>query len=416
MKNFFAAVWRMLKSNWLFKIMAIFFAVILWSYVLGVVNPVRERIVEDVTVQSNIEQLEAKGLTVSGNLSEILDSVDVKVEINQSDLKYLNNSNVFAFIDLSSISRTGEHTLRIKVNSSYGEVVDVSQSEITIIVDDLVSKPIPVTVETIGNVADGYHAFEPIITPGDVSITGARVDVEKVVSSVCYIDLDGLTKGTKESVEVILLDIDGNPIDQSLFKGSAPSVIVDLNVLAKKSVPIDTSKTLLGTDELAAGFELSGITIEPQTVEIIGEKSTLDTISSVELMQFSVSGASEDIVTLLDYNLPDGVSLLSEGQVQVYISIKEIIEVKVYEGVPLKTKNLDSGLTATFEQKKVDVTVIAGVNRIALLFKEDIVAYVDLDGLDIGTHTLNIMFDMPEGFLSENVSADISQVTVTISK
>ncbi len=64
----------------------------------------------------------------------------------------------------------------------------------------------------------------------------------------------------------------------------------------------------------------------------------------------------------------------------------------------------------------MDVTVIAGTNQIALLFKEDIVPYVDLDGLDIGTYTIIVKFDMPEGFLDENVSSATKQVTVTISK
>lgn len=417
MKRFFGAIWRMLKSNWLLKIMALFFAVLLWSYVLGVTNPIRERTIEDVSVRyTNVEDLEAKGLAISGSLSEILDTVDARIEVEQSDLKYLSNENVYAYIDLSTINGTGEHTLKITATSSYGQVLDITPHEVTLFVDNLVSRTVPVTVQTIGSVAPGYFAREPILTPGVVPIEGASVDVEKVVSSVCYIDLNGLDEGFSKSIEVVLLDIDGNALDQSMFKGSVPSVIVDLTILAMKTVPIDTSKMLLGVDELAPGYELSDISIEPQTVKILGEKSVLNNITSIELMPFSVSGANEDIVTLLDFKLPDGVALMNEGQVQVYISIKEIIEVKTYEGIAIQAKNLGSGLTALFDPTNVDVTVIAGMNRIALLFKEDIIPYVDLDGLDIGTHTLNVMFDIPEEFLDENISSSIVQITVTILK
>jgi len=396
--------------------MAIFFAVILWSYVLTVENPVRERLIEDVTVRyTNVEDLKAKGLAISGSLSEILNSVDIKVEVHQNDLKYLSNKNIYAYIDLSTINGTGEHIINITATSTYGKVLDISPSEITLFVDNLVNRTIPVTVETTGSVAQGYYAYDPVITPGVVPIEGARVDVEKVVSSVCYIDLDGLNKSYSESVEVVLLDIDGNPLDHTMFTGSVPSVIVDLNILAKKTVPIDTSQMLLGVEELAPGYELSDITVEPETVEILGEKSLLDTISSIELMQYSVSGADEDIVTLLGFKLPDGVSLLGEGQVQVYISIKEIIEVKTYEGIFIQAKNLGSGMSALFEPETVDITIIAGMNQIALLFKEDIIPYVDLDGFEVGTHTLIILFDMPEGFMDENVSSAIIQVNVTIS-
>ena len=101
------------------------------------------------------------------------------------------------------------------------------------------------------------------------------------MSSVCTIDLQGLKEGYSESIEVQLLDADGNILDKDMFTGSIPSVIVDLDVLAKKTVPVDTSDMLLGLEEIAAGYELAEIIVDPQTVEIIGEKSILDNIGFV---------------------------------------------------------------------------------------------------------------------------------------
>ncbi len=417
MKRFFGAAWRMLKKNWLLKIMAIFFAVLLWSYVLGVTNPIRERTIEDISVRfTNVEDLQAKGLAISGSLSELLDTVDARIEIEQTNIKYLNNENVYAYIDLSTINRTGMHTIRITSSSSYGQVLDITPREVTVFVDNLVEKPIPVTAQITGSVAAGYYAADPVIIPDVVLIEGAQVDVEKVVSAVCYIDLTGHTENFRESVDIVLLNENGSAINQNMFKGSVPSVIVEQSIQATKTVPIDISDVLLGADELVAGYELSDISVEPQSVQILGEKSVLDTITSIGLMPFSVSGADKDIITLLDIKLPEGVTLMNEGQVQVYISIIEIVDVKTFEGITVQAKNLDNKLKASFNPTKVDVTVISGVNRLALLFKEDIVPYVDLDGLGVGTHTLNILFDLPEGFLPENVSSATIQITVKITK
>ena len=154
----------------------------------------------------------------------------------------------------------------------------------------------------------------------------------------------------------------------------------------------------------------------PQTVDIIGNKSVLDSIDSVALTPVSVSGTSEDIVRLLDYDLPRGVSLLSEGQAQVYISIKEITDVKTFDRVPVELMNIPKGMSASLDISSIDVSVIAGVNKLDQLFKQDITAYVDLDGLSAGKHTLTIMYTLPEGFDEQSVSSTTKQVVVTLSK
>ena len=417
MKKFFSAVWRIIRSNLLLKIMSVLFAIILWSYVLAETNPLRTREIQNVPVRyTHADELEAKNLAISGSLSDVLDSVNVRVEVRQSDLRYVNNKNIFAEVNLSTITGTGEHTLSITATSTHGEVLSISPSQVTLNIDDLVTRTIPVTVETIGTVPEGYHAMPPVINPPVISITGARVDVEKIISSVCTIDLNGLTEGYVESVEVQLLDIDGNRIDKNLFRGSIPSVIVNLEVLAKKTVPVDISDMLLGQDELAEGYEISNIIIEPETVDIIGTKDILDKIRSVGVVSLSVKGADSDIVALLDFKLPEGVSLLSEDQIEVYVSIKEIAEVRIYENVPIVVKNLTRGLSASLDINDIDVKVIAGVNQLKLLFKEDIVAYVDVDGLTEGTYELTISYTLPDGFANKNVTSSTKSVTVTITK
>ncbi len=417
MKRFLSALWRMLKSNWVLKIMSILFAIILWSYVIAENDPLRTREIEDVTVRySNTEELSAKKLTVSGSFAEILSTVDVKVEVKQNEIKYLSNKNVFAYVDLSVIEGTGDYDLDITATSSYGEVLSVTPSQISLHIDDLVTRLVPVEVVTSGDVADGYYAMDPIVSPEVVSITGARADVEKVVRSICYVDLTGLSKSFKESVELELIDTDGNTVDRKLFTSSIPSVIVNLEVVAMKTVPVSTDGLLLGEDEIASGYEVSEITVTPQTVDIIGNKSVLDSIDAVALTPVSVSGTSEDIVRLLDYDLPRGVSLLSEGQAQVYISIKEITDVKTFDRVPVELMNIPKGMSASLDTSSIDVSIIAGINKLDQLFKQDITAYVDLDGLSAGKHTLTIMYTLPEGFDEQSVSSTTKQVVVTLSK
>lgn len=399
------------------KIMALLFAVILWSYVLAETNPLRERVIKDVTVRyDNIEDLNAKGLAISGSLSEILDKVDVKIEINQQELKYLSKENVRPYIDLSSISGKGEPTLKILVDNKYGKVKEISPSEVTLTVDNAGARTIPVNVNIIGTLPAGYYAEEPEITPNVVRIEGAREMITKVSSAVCNIDLNGLTEGYNKSVEVVLLDDSGQPIDSIQFADSVPSVIAKLDVLAKKSVPINVESAILGQDDLAPGYEITDIRIEPENIDIAGKKEVLKSITEIQLIPFSVSGANSDKVAMLDFQAIDGVRVLDNDKVQVYISIREIYEAKTYKDIPIQIKNLRYGYEVKISELTTNVTVLAGVTKISKLDRSDIVPYVDVEGLEPGEYNLPVLFELSDGFTADNFTPGYATVSVTVTK
>lgn len=416
-KAFFAAVWKMLKSNWLIKITALLFAIILWSYVLAETNPPRERVMRNIPVRyEHVEELRAKELVISGSLSDVLDSVDIRLEVKQSDLKYLSDENVRAYIDLSTINGKGEKTLKVTAQTTYGKVLQVSTTQVKVYVDDYVSRTVPVNVSVTGSVPAGYYATQPEITPDVVNVSGARVDVEKVASAECSINLDGLTEGYSKSVEVTLLDSGGEPLDQHMFAESLPSVIVNLEVLAKKMVEVDVKDAILGQDDIKPGYRITEVWAQPETVEIIGTSDVLGGISAIKLVPYSVSGASADIVALLDFQPIEGVTVLGEQKVQVFISIREITDTKVFEDVPVVIKNAAEDLAVDVDPANVDVTVIAGIPRLSTLDKQDIVPFIDVNGLTPGIYTLSVQLEVPEGFTLENLTPSIGTVTVKITQ
>lgn len=417
MKKALSFVWKILKSNLSLKIMALIFAVILWSYVLYATNPVRERVLQDITVRYlHAEDLKAKNLAIVGGLSDVLGSVDIRVKVNQRDLSLFSAQGAQANVDLSEIKGTGKYALKVKATLAYGQVLDVSPSEVTLTVDRLITKQVPVTVKTVGDVPAGYYAGPPEISPNFVNITGAQADVEKVVSALCSIDLNGLTTGYSKSVDVSLLDKNDNAVPSNLFSGDFPSVMVKLNVLSIKTVAVDAQGSIIGRDSVAPGYEITGITCNPATVRIIGEKSAIDAVASIPLMPYSVSGLSSDVVVPLDYSPPEGVTVLADEKAEVTINIREIMKKRSFTDIPVRYKNLSAGLTVSLDISAVDVTVTAGESRLSKISKTDIVPYIDLDGLAAGTYTLIVQFEVPSGFTSENFSSSAAAITVTIKK
>ena len=417
MKTVLKAVWNVIKSNLLMKIMAVLFAVILWSYVLSIINPVRTRVVQNVPVHfTNVDELHDKNLWITGSLSDALDEVSVKILVNQSDIKLLTKENIDAYVDLSTINGPGDHPrpVEAKPTGISGQITEISPMQVTLHADWHDVKPIPVTVNVIGSVPTGYYASVPEITPTTVEVEGARTDVQKVASAVCNVDLTGLTKGFSKNMEIDLLDADGNVIDKSLFPNKLPSVIVTLNVQAMKTVPIDTKGSIIGQDEVAAGYEVSEISCEPQRVAIAGDAQTLMGINSISLVPYSVSGKSASESVALDYQPPEGVTVLTQQKAQVNIAIREVTNTKTFKDVTIKTRDLGSGLHATISQPKVDVTVMAGVSVMSKLSRSAVAPLVDLDGLKPGTYSLKVLFEIPKGFSEQNFTASTGTVTVTI--
>ena len=414
MKKALKFIWSLLRGHLMLKIMALVFAVILWSYVLTDINPARTRVIEDVRIKyENLAELKAKGLYIS----EMPETVDIRVEVKQNELKYLNDEKVRAIVDLSAINGPGEQPLRVSPQTDYGRVLEVSPSTITLQVDDYVSQSIPVNVDVTGNIPQGYYAGKPVILPNVITISGARADVERVSSAVCHIDLTGLTESLNKSVEIELLDDQNNVVDKTLFSDTIPSVIVQLDVLRKKTVPINLESAIFGQENIAAGFEIVDITSTPHEVDIAGEFEVLAGITSIDLYPYVIeNGENTSVATLLEYVVPEGVQIVApEKAAQVFINIREITETRTFSRIELRAKNVEPGLDARLGTRFVDVNVLAGLSKLSSLNRADIVPYVDLDGLGVGTYTLEVRFELPEGFTANNFSPSIAAVTVTIN-
>ena len=421
MKTVLKAILNVVKSNLVLKIMAVLFAVILWSYVLSIINPDRTRVVNDVPVSyKGMSELKNNGLVISQSLSDPLTPTSVKIVVKQSDIKLLsklNSRSLNAYVDLSEISVPGDYPLDVDAVpvGINGQVIETNPHTVKVHVDWYKTKLVPVTVNVIGSVPSGYYASAPEIMTTTVEVNGAQTDVEKVASAVCNVDLTGLTEGYSKSVDIDLLDYEGNVVDKSLFPNMLPSVIVKLNVQSMKTVSVDVASSIVGQYEVAAGYEVAEITCEPRTVTVAGDAQTLLGLNSIGLVPYSIGGKSASEPVALDYQPPEGVTVLTQQKAQVNITIREISKTKTYTDVAIKTKDLGSGLRAQISVPRVDVTAMAGVSAMSKLNRSSIVPYVDLGGLKPGIYSLKVLFEIPKGFTEQNFTASVSTVTVTIS-
>lgn len=410
---------NLVKNFWV-KLSALIFALILWGYVLADSDPYRVKTITEVPLSFDGEaELFAQGLCVRGSRSEILSNVDVAVRTRITNYAVLGSNAVTATISLKNISRAQEYRLPIHatVTSALGVVQQVYPANITVEIDSLVTKTIPVSCIFTGEIPEGYWAdTEALSSTTRLEIQGARTDVARISRAECVIDLSERTKSVIGTFDVVLFDSDNNEVDNEVLIGSLPACTVYLPIYPMRTVPVDTSNSILGIDKLAANYELASVVTTPQTVRIVGEQAVIDAVESVSVEPFSVSGMNEGSTFKADLAVPTNVRILDGNQVDVSLDIRETSSEAEFVQIPVKLIGLEKGLFAEVIPETVDVTVSGRTSVVTLIKRSDVHAEIDLTDLMVGMYNLpiNVFVRDEESTIELTIELNEKSALVTI--
>jgi len=156
-----------LRENWILKITAIFLAGILWLFI--------QELETDKTVTAPVK---VQGVPAGMEISSGLPST-VQVRFRGAD------QNLACNIDLQD-AREGENRItfthdNIEASSGFGiEVFQINPSQVTLMLEKTISKPVPITIPVQGEVTDGFEIYDKIPSSRVVEITGPRSHIESV--------------------------------------------------------------------------------------------------------------------------------------------------------------------------------------------------------------------------------------------
>jgi|GEM_PF-693959 len=405
-----------------FMLISLLFAVVIWVYVLNVENPTREKIVRDVKISfSGEERLNSnQKLTVKGDRSQILTNATVVINVPANLYSEIKADSIIAQLDLSGIYTPGKHTIKVTARVqgfSDVSIVSINPSEITVEVDVIRERVLPVEVRYYGSLPEGYWRGDVALTPSSISLIGAASELGMINNAVVEIDLENTTDSIYETANIILYDKDGNEIDASKFTGDLPYTTVQMEVLPTKTVPIDVMGSLVGVDEINPGFELTDITVSPQpSVTIAAEPDVLDGIDSVGIETVSLSGASESRLLMdVDLQLPAGVRLISTESYNVSIHIEEKYDTVNFYDLPIEIRNLAPGYKATLSIAEGKLTVSGPLSTVSSIEKEDVALYVDASGLGEGSHEMIVYSETGNAFSTTTAVPWPGSVTLTLT-
>lgn len=384
---------KMYQNDKVLLALSVLLATIFWGIITFIVDPNDVKVISDIDVIINLHgsATQRLGLVLVDREEQRL---QVTVSGKRTVLSKLTKNDITAIAQLTNVTEPGRHDLPIDIRKTNAnanfEIESASFSIISATFDYTSTKIIPIDVDTTGTTAaDGYFLGIPLVSDGVVEITGPESTVSKVSSAVIRVPANtDLTQTYVHQGDIILLDYEKNPIENSKLTLSVYSSNVTIPVLKQKNLPIIVDFRNAPADYLTNPLSY---VVTPPYITLAGPQ---DTMNSWEAF---VAGTID--FTQLDENKDtfDFKVSLSTG----FYNIDEVSSIKVklnMSNFTSKTFTLTSfeaidaqpGQTVTFTTTRLtNVKVVGPKNVIRNLKASDIIAQVDVsDSTTAGQYEL----------------------------
>ncbi|MFW6135262.1 MAG: YbbR-like domain-containing protein [Chloroflexota bacterium] len=397
---------RWLISNLPLIMMALILAVLAWFVAVEQANPtVQRRYTQSVPVQ--VEGL-PEDLVVVGTFEE---RVQVTVRTTQSVWDSLRVEDFAAVADVSGLA-AGTHEVQVDVDlgKEPSRIIEVEPQVVTIELDAKASEVVPARIDTEGRPAVGYVVRTEAVEPREVTVTGPRSYVTQVVDVYGSLSIQGADADVEETLTVEPRDEEGNSVP---YVALTPET-VDVRVPIEPSGYHATlAVRAVLTGEVASGYRITDIAINPPTVTVFGNPDDLEALEQgfIETKPVVVEGADEDVVVRPGLSTPASVSLVPGEQVEVHVFIDAIQSSLTITSTP-EIQGLEPGYTATVSPDTVQVILSGPLPKLEALTSNDVRVILDLFELEVGTHQIEPEVVVPDAIEAQGVIPTTVQVRI----
>ena len=347
-----------------------------------------------------------------------LGSVALRIEAPVERWESLTADNFEASVDLAGRSAR-EQSVPVRVDAAGARgvrILAVAPAAISVNLEEVVSRIIPVEPRLIGALPFGYEAEEAVPERLTVEIAGPESLVALARSAVAEINVAGLTVGFEQTVELTPRGEGGGRIRGLVIE--PPSVGVAVGVrrgAVTKTVPLAVD--LLG--EPAAGYRVAGVAVRPGVARVEGAVEAVRDLGELALGAVRLDGAAADIRVALAPELPDGVAA-PEGpsEAEVVVTI-EPVEGSTVVVVAPEAVGVPDGMVADLGDRTVTVVLDGPLPLLNRLETGDVRAEVDAAGLEApeegesATGEVAVAVEAPPGVAVREWRPALLSVTLT---
>ena len=369
----------------------------MWSYVITEVSPNSEWTYLDVPVKLEGETvLKERKLIITG-ISDT--NVDLTLSGNRSDLIELNSSNITLKADMTKIYDPGTHKIGYDITYPGNAFTRVNHypDSITVTVERLETKEVPVNIIYQGKAPDGYvvRRADVLLDNETIKVTGPASVVAQISQAVVGIDLTDQKESISQNYRYMLCNPDGAGVDSELITVNTEQIHVDLAIHRKKQVELTVTVIPGGgaTDEeveVSVNGESNWVSVGDIAIKQKGDSINLGTINL----------ADHDSPVTLTFSIPtfEGVTNDSgETEVKVSLTFKDLMtrEIVIED---FKIVGVPEGYEALVVTEKLVIRVRGPRDLVSKLTEADLTVTVDFTGEEPGDATIRVAVTFSDKF------------------
>lgn len=332
-------------------------------------------------------------------------TVTVKVTGPYASLYSLTTNDIQVRVNLANFQKPGTYTINtskqstnctLLVNSSSVEAEISTPSSFQIVLDEVITKEVPVTIQVDGTPSTGYMYDDPEGEQDSVSVTGPKTVVNQIRKATAVVpaeDSTGLTKTTSVLASFTFLDAKNQPVDQTHLTSEPNDYSVTIPVYAVAKLPLTIN--LISSDTVDKNSVKA--TIDPQEIAVYGAEEVISKLTAISLgdLQLSTVSLDEDDPITIPIELPAGVTRVQGEATSAKVTIQAVgmstREMPVTR-ITLQNSGSDPNLTATLRTTSVNVRIQAETAALANLTADafHVIAVFNADELGPGIHEVPI--------------------------
>lgn len=408
-----------MKNKLISVLVSVLVALAMWLYVITVVSPGSKAPFYNVPVYlEGASILEERGLMVTDVNTT---NVDLELSGNRVDLNELNNGNIVIKANLATIYDPGED-IQLAYTISYpGNVANNaftvekrSPGYVTISVERIAYKSIPVHVSTIGSVPSGYvdKAEEMLLDYDEIQISGPASVVSQITQARIEVSLNDQTESVSQSFRYTLCNALDEPVDSELITVNTKEVNVKIPVLQVKVIKLKVNLI----DGGGATAENTSYSTDPGVIQVCGSKAALAELGDeLHLGSIYLAEHNDGATIEMDIDLPGGVTNMSElTKVTVKLDLPDLaVKTLTISGEDIKLVNVPEGMEAELLAQMLNITVRGPQEQIMRLNELDVTAVIDFTGAEPGTSYRRVSVTLGD-FFPDCGAMKVATVSTTV--
>ena len=375
------------------KIISLLSAIVLWMYVMAVVDPEDTKLYENIPITiTNLNEIKDLGLVVDPD-DNLVTSVYIKGKL--SDLQKISANNIDVYGPVSN-PLEGQNQLYLRASVNDKVTTEFKSDTIVINLEKSIEEEKNITVNITGVYKDNVDKVD--LDKTKVVVSGPRSSVDSVKYVQATFDANKESVDTKSTeLELKALDSEMNEVDHVTLEFN--KVTAKVSYFQQKQVKINpifsSNESNLVQDQ--------DFTIIPSEINIKGKSDVINNIDSINTKIINVDelGTNNKIV---DLDIPDGIN-----------ADKDSVTIKLIN--KNKTKN------STFVYSGDDISLLNNEEDVSINdfeIPDDIIVKIqyDNDSDRISKNDLKLYLDLSEGIVSGTRYAithnDINVKSITI--